>query len=487
MDDDSPFLAHTGAGLIRFDLSAELVALDTTSPASYDVSNDETDLSQLQLDQQNAHLNNLIDQLALISPDQLPREQQLWDDLRTHLKYFDSLQDGARSKIADGIVSSLSHLVATIDRDIKGSTLRGPRSRFVNDDDDDEDAADGSFRSSSSPEELRRTYNQALEMWAFLINWLIYVADRVANSSSAGGGSSTAAGPTTTKGRGKGKKTAGAASSSSVSSGSGFPWTATILPSLLSTISKLLQSFPSALFYPLSTPRDAFLSTLLRPSLHLLERESNLKTSSNITAHVYAVTCLAVKRHGQSQTAQTMLLQMLQYYEHLPEAIAQLLTTLRLEYDSPRLAEEILVEIANRDFASSSNSGATFAMTASQENKVPRVFARFLVAFTEANPRTTLKQISLLQKLIDSDAYPIRNALVEVFGLLIRDLVVTDAQIAPQAADETVNADDTMRETSAESRKKQIESFWAILFERFLDVNSYVRVKVLSVCTRLCE
>ncbi|WP_283646600.1 translation initiation factor IF-3 [Marinovum algicola] len=39
----------------------------------------------------------------------------------------------------------------------------------------------------------------------------------------------------------------------------------------------------------------------------------------------------------------------------------------------------------------------------------------------------------------------------------------------------------------AEARKKQIENFWDLILERFLDLNSYVRSKTISVCNKLLE
>lgn len=463
----------------RFDLAAELVALDATSPSSYSIASDEIDLSILPPAEQNAALNNLIDLLALTRPTELPREPELWNNLRTFLKYFDSLQDTARSKVADGITSSFSQLIDSLRRDVSALSRSEQFRNNAKAADSDDDAM--------TAEDLRNDYCEPVEMWSFLVNWLIYMADKVANSAA-----STAGPGATGKGRGRGKKAAAATSASAsgtATSATSFPWASSVLPSLLTLINKLFEFLPSTLLYPLSTPRDALLATLLRPTLHLFERESNLKTPASqkdIKALVFSVTCNAVKRHGQAQTAQTMLLQMLQYYEHLPEVIAQLLTTLRVEYDSGRLGEDILVEISNREFGSGGNAGGTLAISASLENKTPRVFARFLVAFAEANPRPTLKNVSLLKSLIDSEAYPIRNAMVEIFAILIRELVISEDAVA-EAPSQGNDAEDDARESSEQIKTRQIEGFWAILLERLLDVNSYVRVKVLGVFAKLCD
>jgi condensin complex subunit 1 len=59
-------------------------------------------------------------------------------------------------------------------------------------------------------------------------------------------------------------------------------------------------------------------------------------------------------------------------------------------------------------------------------------------------------------------------AVVEVIGLLIKDLSMSD-------------------EGEDEQKQKQIKRFFEILFERYLDLNSYVRSKVLTTLIKLCE
>lgn len=61
-----------------------------------------------------------------------------------------------------------------------------------------------------------------------------------------------------------------------------------------------------------------------------------------------------------------------------------------------------------------------------------------------------------------------RMAVVEVIGLLIKDLSMSD-------------------EGEDEQKQKQIKRFFEILFERYLDLNSYVRSKVLTTLIKLCE
>lgn len=81
-----------------------------------------------------------------------------------------------------------------------------------------------------------------------------------------------------------------------------------------------------------------------------------------------------------------------------------------------------------------------------------------------------LKQIALLQKHLDSESYPMRNAILEVIGLLIRELAITEGL-----------------DVEPEKQQKQLEAFFDLLLERLLDLNSFVRSKVATVLLKTCE
>lgn len=61
-----------------------------------------------------------------------------------------------------------------------------------------------------------------------------------------------------------------------------------------------------------------------------------------------------------------------------------------------------------------------------------------------------------------------RMAIIEIIGLLIQDISKSD-------------------EGDEEQKKKQIKNFFGILMERFLDLNAFVRGKVMSTIRDLCE
>ena len=199
-----------------------------------------------------------------------------------------------------------------------------------------------------------------------------------------------------------------------------------------------------------------------------------MKTQS-IKLGVYKVICLAVKHHGHGPAAQTTIMQSLHLNEHIPEPMAECLNVLLKEFDHAQLGDEILREIAAKSFNA-------------QDTKGPRNFSKFLTQFAEWAPRSVLKQISLLLSHLDSEvclffflfsshangeiaqSYPMRIAIVEIIGHLIRELACSE--------DLTNDAHQT---------QNQLNGFYDLLIRRTLDLSSYVRSKVFTVLNRLCD
>lgn len=374
------------------------------------------------------HIDGLIDSLSL-SPSAID-DDQVFDQIKSFLRHFASLSGAQRSKLLDAITSAYSTQLDAAARELESEGI-----------------------------ERYKEYAETLEKYAFSIQWLIHSAEKTANSREeqrAAASSQAAAG-------GKNKT-------------SGWDWQRAI-PTVLSTLTKSLKLSTSILF-PLSAARDAFVSgCVLRPTLLLQENESHLKVPL-IKMNIYKVVCNCVKNHGQAFAVQTSIMQALAYYEHLAEPMAELLSLLRTEFDYERLGDEVLREVAAREFGG-------------LDTKSPRCFGRFLVRMAELNPRSVLRVISLLNKHLDSDSYPMRNAMLEILGILIKELTNTDDDIPAQTDSQEGRGDDGDQADSqlsaGESRKKQVEQFWSIITERFLDVNSYVRCKCIAVCSKLCE
>lgn len=61
-----------------------------------------------------------------------------------------------------------------------------------------------------------------------------------------------------------------------------------------------------------------------------------------------------------------------------------------------------------------------------------------------------------------------RMAIIEIIGLLIQDISLSD-------------------EGDAEQKEMQIKRFFGLLMDRFLDLNAFVRGKVMATLAKLCE
>ncbi|KAJ7650604.1 non-SMC mitotic condensation complex subunit 1-domain-containing protein [Roridomyces roridus] len=340
------------------------------------------------------------------------REPHVFDVFRRLLKHSDGVPGQTMSKLLDSLSSGLqAELDATV-RDLDGE-----------------------------PPQVYLTHKTPLEMYAFLLQWFASAAEKVKESDEP---------PTPKPRRGRGGKAAARTRTKK----SEWSWSDQIPPTL-SLISKVLR-LSTTRIWTTSAERDTFISCLTRPAYHITENEVYMK-SQEIKLSVYKVICLAVKHHGHALAAQITIIQNLQFYEHLSEPMAECLTILAKEFDHAQLGDEVLREIA----------GMTFG---GQDNKGPRYFSKFLIKFSELAPRLMLKQMSLLLSQLDSEAYPMRIAIVEVIAAIIRDLAESEEE-----------------ESGDGSQKKQINGLYDLLLERALDVSSYVRTKVLAALARLCD
>ena len=397
--------------------------------------------------EQIANLDTAIDSIAS-SPDNITNPET-FDLFRSYLKYFAHLSPSACHKLLDVILSGMNNALDDAQRELDG---------------DDPNAYP--------------SHAHTLERYAFLLQWLVSVAEKHSggrNEPASAAAASAMAAPSKRR-RGPAKSTAGSGSIYASAKADAWAWSNSI-PSALTLMHKALR-VRSERMWTVTAVRDAFVSgCLMRPALLLLENEAYLKMQA-IKLGIFKVICQAVKAHGQAFSAQTSIMQSLQYYEHLAEPMAELLAVMRLEFDNERLGQDVLREVAAKSFGV-------------MDTKSPRSFGRFLVRMAQLSPRSVLKQISLLQKHLDSESYPMRNALIETLGLLIRELTTTDDALTNTAADpdQSVSNEAAADEQrgSVEQRKKQVEIFFNLLLERFLDLNSYVRSKLITVCSRLCD
>ncbi|KAJ6780364.1 hypothetical protein PWT90_03572 [Aphanocladium album] len=278
-------------------------------------------------------------------------------------------------------------------------------------------------------------HKQLLEIYAFLLQWTIAGVEAKAAERSS----------TAPLARGRGKPKKGVAKEEVWDS-------ATQLQAALDIMCKVLKLKLSKIFLTTSE-RDTFISLLTRPVYMVLESEQRVKTTS-IRMHSFKVLCMAVKHHGHGYAAQINVIQNLTYFEHLSEPMAEFLHILADTYDYPQLADEVLRELSNKEFNSNDTKG-------------PKSVSTFIAKISELAPRIVIKQMTMLAKQLDSESYTLRCALIEVCGNMIAHLSIQDER--------------------SENHKTQLNAFFDVLEERFLDINPYCRCRTLQVYMKLCD
>ncbi|KAL8951118.1 MAG: hypothetical protein Q9222_002890 [Ikaeria aurantiellina] len=356
----------------------------------------------------NQVLNPIVDSIAE-NPDTLTASSS-FDSLQFLLKSVSLLPTHALSKIFDLIVSGLSAEADNVHNE-----------------------------SETEEQETIRHHKKLLEMYGFLLQWSISAVEVKSAEKPA------AAAPARGRGAGKGAK--------SKASNKDGAWDATSqLQTALEVMCKVLKLKLAKVFMTTSE-RDTFVGLFTRAVYLILENEQRIKNTA-LRMHAFKVLCIAVKHHGHAFGAQTSIIQNLSYFEHLAEPMAEFLQILAEQYDYPQLAEEILRDLSNKEFNSNDTRG-------------PKSVSTFMIKLSELAPRLVIKQMTLLIKQLDSEAYILRCAVIEVCGNLISDL--------------------SKQEERSENYKTQINGFFDILEERFLDTNPYCRSRDIQVYMKLCD
>ncbi|KAI8965469.1 condensin component [Daldinia sp. FL1419] len=288
-------------------------------------------------------------------------------------------------------------------------------------------------------QEMIAHHKSLLEIYGFLLQWTIACVETKAAEKSSTAPVSRA------RGKGSKSKTTGKDKDGSWDS-------AAQLQTALDVMSKVLKLKLGKIFLTTSE-RDTFIGLLTRPVYMVLESEQRVKNTA-IKMHAFKVLCIAVKHHGHGYAAQISIVQNLTYFEHLSEPMAEFLHILAEQYDYPQLADEILREISNKEFNSNDTKG-------------PKSVSSFIVKLSELIPRLVIKQMTMLAKQLDSESYTLRCSLIEVCGNMIAHL--------------------TTQEERSENHKSQLNAFFDVLEERFLDINPYCRCRAMQVYTKLCE
>jgi len=168
---------------------------------------------------------------------------------------------------------------------------------------------------------------QVLEMYMFLLHWLIVTAETKVMPSSD---DAEAPGPAAAGGKKKKvtkKKT------------EEWEWTAQ-KEKALQVMESLLELRLGRIWH-MDHERDNFISVFTKPIYIILEGKENLKDAT-ITALVYNIIGLCVKLYNHGFTATTSIMQCLSYFEHLAEPMADLLGVLYTKYDESKVTEDVL-------------------------------------------------------------------------------------------------------------------------------------------------
>ncbi|KAJ4388176.1 condensin complex non-SMC subunit Cnd1 [Gnomoniopsis smithogilvyi] len=289
----------------------------------------------------------------------------------------------------------------------------------------------------SDEQELLSHHKQLLEIYGFLLQWTISCVETKAVEK-------TSAAPAARGRKSKTKKSA--------ADKDGHWDSAAQLQTALDTMCKVLRMKLGKIFLTTSE-RDTFIGLLTRPVYMILESEQRVKNTT-IRMHAFKVLCIAVKHHGHGYAAQISIVQNLTYFEHLSEPMAEFLHILAEQYDYPQLGEEILRELSNKEFNSNDTRG-------------PKSVSTFMVKLSELAPRLVIKQMTMLAKQLDSESYTLRCALIEVCGNMLIYL--------------------SKQEERGENYKSQLNAFFDVLEERFLDINPYCRCRAIQVYVKLCD
>lgn len=403
-------------GRIDFDINESLKhylsdpASIQTPEASSELVDCENDPESLTSALVNGELNPVVDAVTE-NPDAITRNSY-FDTLQFLLKTSSQIPLSALSKILDLIVSGLSAQADIVHADLE-----------------------------ADEQETIQHHKQLLEVFGFLLQWTVAVVETRATEKSASA-------PAVRGRGGKGAKSKASANKDVNWDSSGQLQTA------LDVMSKVMKLKLAKIFVTTSE-RDTFISLFTRPVYLVLENEARVKNTA-IRMHAFKVLCIAVKHHGHAFGAQTSIIQNLSYFEHLSEPMAEFLQILAEQYDCPQLTEEILRDLSNKEFNSNDLKG-------------PKSVSTFITKISELVPRLVIKQMTLLAKLLDSESYTLRCAIIEVCGNLI-------AMLSKQEGEER-----------SENHKGQINAFFDVLEERFLDINPYCRCRAIQVYIKLCD
>lgn len=150
----------------------------------------------------------------------------------------------------------------------------------------------------------------------------------------------------------------------------------------------------------------------------------------------------------------TIILQDLNYLDHLAEVDADVLAKMSAIQEDTTLIDNILQHVGGIPFSVDDGPAA-------------KIVSAFLLKLTVSDTKTVLRNVSALADFLDSDLYTMRMSMLEVFAILYCHLM--------------------LQEDRGDQARTQARSFLSAIEERLRDVNSFVRSKVLHVLFELVQ
>ncbi|KAJ2407321.1 condensin complex non-SMC subunit Cnd1 [Coemansia sp. RSA 2526] len=284
---------------------------------------------------------------------------------------------------------------------------------------------------------------EALDRYAFLFQWAVERGESTASQSRT-----AQAKPRKRRGNASGTSSSGASTVAEVVPG----WKGKLLD-LYVHVQQLMQ-LPLGRVWNSVPERDTFIGVFMRLAHKAMENPAYAKDGDFQTA-LFSTLCVWLQNYNGLYSLVTMITQNLQHYEHLCEAMAQLVQLAYDEYGGTQLADEVLRDIAAKSFSSVHDKSG------------PKNTARFLVRLSQLAPKALLRQMGLLIRHLDSEAHIMRSAMSDVIGHLVLYLAAQEEQ--------------------TEITKNQIGEYFDIIEQRFQDAHYLVRAKVLQVCQFVCS
>lgn len=338
------------------------------------------------------------------NPDALMRSAS-WDTLQRILKSSQSIPGPFLGKILDTVTSGLANEAEIASQDVE-----------------------------NDEQETMGHHKQLLEMYGFILQWSISAVETKAAEKTA------APVRKGTKGTKKATNKDGS-------------WDSTTQVQTAMDVMCRVMKLKLNRIFATTSDRDTFINLFTRSVYLIMESEARMKITS-VRLFCFKALCIAIKHNGHALGAQTSVIQNLTYFEHLSEPMAELLHILSEQYDYAQLSSEVLRELSAKEFSPTDAKG-------------PKAVSAFLTKLSELEPRLVGKELGQLAKFLDSEAYTLRCAIIEVCGNLLADLSKLEEQ------------DD--------STKVQINAFFDVLEQRFLDTNPYCRCRAIQVLMKVCS